>query len=163
MGKISTSMHFKAPVERVFDVFTDLRNAAGRIEGITELEVLTDGPVGRGTRFRETRMMFKKSWTEEMEITDFEPNGAYVVGCESCGSAYATTFRFSPDDGGTRVDLDWEWKPLTFVAKLMSPMGKLMSGSMTKCFEADMNDLRRVIEEGDATPSSSDAPGTSSA
>jgi len=38
-----------------FAYATDLRNAPGRIKAITKLDVLTDGEVRLGTRFRETR------------------------------------------------------------------------------------------------------------
>lgn len=42
-------------------------------------------------------------------------------------------------------------KPLTFFARLMSPLGALMMGPMKKCLLGDLEDLRREIESG-ATP-----------
>ena len=59
------SEHVTAPREVVFEVAADFHNAAElNIQGIDSLEVLTDGPIGVGTRFRETRVMMGKSSTE---------------------------------------------------------------------------------------------------
>ena len=51
---ICLSKTIDAEPAEVFDRITDLHNAAERIEAITHLEVLTEGPIGAGTRFRET-------------------------------------------------------------------------------------------------------------
>ena len=108
--------------------------------------MLTDGPVGPGTKFRETRVMFKREATEEMEVTRYEPGKGYTLECESCGAWFASEFEFSPEGSGTRVDLEMRSRPLTFMAKLMSPIGALMSGTMKKCVEQDIEDVRKVVE-----------------
>jgi hypothetical protein len=133
---------------RTFEAFTDLRRADQRISGIRRLEVLTDGPIRKGTRFRETRIVFNREATEEMEVTDFQPGRSYAVACQSCGMAWSSTFRFSPEAGGTRVELEMNTRPITILARLMSPLGALMAGSVRKCVEQDMNDLRRYLESG---------------
>ena len=67
-----------APIDNVFRVYSDFANAAARIDGIENIEILTDDPIGKGTRFRETRIMFGREYTEEMEITEFEQNKKYI-------------------------------------------------------------------------------------
>jgi len=150
MAKISLSKSLNAPVERVFQAFTDFERAADRIDAIQGLEVLTEGPVGVGTRFRETRIVFKKEATEEMLITGFDAPNSYTVGCESCGAVFETVYRFAPEGPGgaaTRVEVDFVAKPVTLLAKLMSPLSLLMIKSCGKAMEQDMEDLRRVVEE----------------
>lgn len=146
MPSFTVTRRIDAPVERVYAVFTDIESAADNIAGITRLEVLTDGPIGVGTRFRETRLMFKKEATEEFEISEFQPNASYTVTATTCGALWTTTFRFEPDGDGTRVDVEMVITPLTFFAKLMSPLSKLMSGPMLKCLSADLDDLQRLAE-----------------
>lgn len=150
------TMTFDTPIKadpaRTFAVFADFRAADQRVEGIKKLEVLTDGPIGKGTRFRETRIMFNREATEEMEITDFQPGRSYTVTCNSCGVAWNSTFKFEPDGQGTRVRLEMNCKPLTLFAKLMSPLGSLMAGSLRKCIEKDMTDLRTYIESESRKP-----------
>ena len=149
MKPIQLSKHVAAPVARVFETHTDLSRAAERIEGIVRLEILTDGPVGQDTRFRETRVMFKKETTEEMEISHFDAPNSYTVHGESCGTEFETTFRFTPEGDGTRVDMTVVARALTLFAKLMSPLGALMAGSMRKMMDKDLEDLKRATEAQD--------------
>ena len=135
-----------APVERVFEIFADFENASHRIDGIERIEVLTDGAVGKGTRFRETRIMFGKETTEEMEITQFSPNESYLVEAESCGAHFQTDFRFTSEGISTLVEMEISSRPITLFAKLMSPLGFLMAGTMKKCLLDDMKQLKSHCE-----------------
>jgi carbon monoxide dehydrogenase subunit G len=146
MSAVSVSTRVAAPVAEVFALFTDLKNAAGRVKAIKRIELLTNGPVGVGTRFRETRVMFKRDATEEMEITEFEPNRRYTVGANSCGARFTSIFQFRPDGDGTVVTLEINSKPVSLLAKLLSPLAGLMKGMMLKCVQQDLNDLKAVAE-----------------
>jgi hypothetical protein len=144
--KISMTERIIAPQERVFGLFADLDGAPGRIAGITKLERLTVGPVGVGTRWRETRVMFGKEATEEMEFTVFEPPRRYVVEAESHGMHYRSEYQFEPAGGATDVHMTFEGRPLTLGAKLMAPLGLLFAGTAKKCFAQDMADLKVAAE-----------------
>ena len=139
------------PVERVFERFSDLANAADHVSGITNIEFLTDGPVGVGTRFKETRVMFGREATEEMTVTDFQPNQAYTIGCESCGCEYRTEFRFHPHGAGTEVEIEMETRALTLFAKILSPLSRLMAGTVKKCVDQDLEDLKVGLEANAST------------
>lgn len=147
MGRISVTKFIEAPVDRVFEVFTDLPGAPGRISSITKLEVLTDGPIGLGTRFRETRLMFKREATETMEITAFDPPRSYTTVANSCGCLYECTFRFAPQGSGTQVTAEFSWTAQTFFARLMAPLGKLMSSMCMKAFNKDLEELKAHCEQ----------------
>lgn len=147
MAHLTMTRHVNAPVERTFEVFTDLRGSPDRIPEIVSLEVLGEGEIGVGTRFRETRKMYGRNSTEEMEITSFEPGSSYAVECESCGAHFRTEFRFAPSaEGGTDVVLDMEIRPVSLFAKLMSPLSSLMMGSMTSALGKDMDRLKDSVE-----------------
>jgi hypothetical protein len=147
------SKHIDAPVETVFRVFSDLPNAAGRCQGIKKLEMLTPGPVGAGSRFRETRVVFGREATEEMYVSEFQPPHRYDVRCESCGAAYHTMFAFRPDGSGTMVDMTFDIQAISFFAKLMKPLSGLMMGPMKKCMEQDLTDLKKFAEANATSPS----------
>jgi hypothetical protein len=149
MSKIEVKTEIKAPVDRVFSLFTDFGNAADNVDGIAKLELLTSGPIGKGTQFRETRVMFGKEATEEMEITDFQRNKSYRVEAESCGAHYTTNYTFESNGEKTSVNMSFEGKPLTFAAKLLSPAMTLMAKTVRKCLESDMACLKRIAEEPD--------------
>jgi carbon monoxide dehydrogenase subunit G len=146
MAQFSIGKHVEATREEVFAVASDFHNAANNIRGIDELEVLTDGPIGVGTRFRETRVMFGKRSTEEMEITAFNPPEGYTVEADSCGAHYRAEYRFIPDIAGTHLRVTFEARPVTVLAKLMSPLALLMTGPMKKCIDADLEDLKDAAE-----------------
>ena len=146
MAGITLTRQIAAPVDAVYREFTDIANVWEHIEDITKIEMLTDGPLRAGTRFRETRIMFKKPTTEEFEVTAVEPNKRFAMTSESCGCRYDMEPRFTADGDGTRVDFAMSAKPLTFVAKLMTPLGWLMQGMMKKCIAKDFDQLQARVE-----------------
>ena len=119
MQQITASKHFSAPLETVWQVMADLESAAERVQAIVKLEVLTDGPVGLGTRFRETRIMFKKEATEEMEITVWNPPNSYTTEADGCGCHYTTVITCEADGDGTKVTTSMSIVPLTTFGKIM--------------------------------------------
>jgi carbon monoxide dehydrogenase subunit G len=147
MVSVSTSTYFNASPQQVWDVISDFDHVEDRISAITRFEVLTDGPVGVGTRFRETRVMLKREATEEMEITAWDPPNGYATECESCGAQYRTTLACIPDGDGTRVEMTMEARPMSFMAKVMGAvMGRMVMGACRKAFDRDLEDLRAVVE-----------------
>jgi ligand-binding SRPBCC domain-containing protein len=146
MPHFTLSKKIEAPTSAVFSLFADFANVPGRIKTITKIEIVTPGPIGVGTRFKETRMMFGKECTEEMQITGFNPGRSYKITCQSCGAEYRTVFQFKPDGEGTRVDVDFHTRATSVWSKLLAPLGWMMSGMVKKCVNQDLEDLQQVAE-----------------
>lgn len=146
MASVTVETTIRAAPERVFAIATDLPNIAETVSGIESVEVLTEGPVGVGTRWRETRKMYGKTATEEMRVTGFEPPRSFVAEAESHGAHYTTEFRFEPEGLGTRLTLVFGARPLTLAAKVFSVVGVLMAGTVRKALEQDMEDVKRAAE-----------------
>ena len=147
MANITIRKHIDAPHELVFELASDLGRVPDHVQSIEKLELLTPGPIGAGTRFRETRKMFGKESTEELEITAFEPNQGYTIECDSCGAHYRAEYKFVGDISGTHLQLTLDTRAISLFAKLMSPLSFLMVGSMKKMVEADLDDIKKVAEE----------------
>ncbi len=141
--KLSRTVHVHAPQQAVFALAADFPHAAEHVPGIDKIEMLTAGPVGVGTRFRETR---GKMGTETMEVTRFDPPNALTVEAYSCGCRFASTFHFIPEGDATLVRIDIVTEPTTFFAKLLAPLSGLMMGMMGKLIEADLQGIKRVAE-----------------
>ena len=137
----------KAPIEKVFAAMTDFGGHPERIEGIDAVEVLTDGPSGLGTRFRETRTLMGKKATEEMEVTVWEPPHQFDLFAESHGSRYNTLHRLTEEEGVTRVTMTFEATPVTFFAKVMSVLTKPLIKSMVKICMKDLRDVKAAVEK----------------
>lgn len=146
MGRLTLNEQVAAPPDVVFAVASDLPRAAEHISGIERIEMLSPGPVGVGTRWKETRTMFGRSATEELEVAAFDPPHGYTIASESCGAAFECRFSFQPSDGGTLVTLDLEYRPVSMFAKLMSPLSGMMIGSAEKAMRQDLADLKQAAE-----------------
>lgn len=146
MASVTITQRIAAAPERVFALATDFAHAPERIRGIERMEVLTPGPVGVGTRVRETRRMLGKEHTEELEVTAFDPPRSYRVGCVSHGTRYDSELRFEPVEGGTEVAMHFEAVPLTLGARLLSFLARPMLKSVAKECGRDLEDLRVALE-----------------
>lgn len=148
MGNITLTRRVNAPIDRVFAVLTELERAPERISSIKRLEIITPGPVGRGTKFRETRMMFGKEATETMEITDVQPGKSMTISAGSCGAVFTTTFQLSREGSGTLIEQVTSCTPVSLFAKLMTPISMLMMKPMKKMMQRDLDDIAASIERG---------------
>lgn len=146
MPSFTLTRRVEAPIDAVFDVFSDIPRADRMIDDIVRIEMLTTGPVDVGTRWRETRRMFKREATEEMAVTAFERGRSYTVACDACGCEYESTWRFESEGDATLVEFEMGYRPVTFFAKVMSPLGRLMAPMMKKCFEKDFQALKTLAE-----------------
>lgn len=123
MASVTVEREINAPRDDVWAVLTDLDQVAATIRGIQSIEKHTDGPMGVGTKWTETRKMMGKSATETMWVTTFNPPQVYVVEAGSHGTHYRTTISVEPRPGKTTlVKYVFEGRPMTLMTKLMSPM-----------------------------------------
>lgn len=151
MAGYTLSFHYNAPQDRVFDVLTDFEHMAEHIDGIIKLEVLTEGPVGVGLRFHETRKMFGRESTELIEIVEFDPGKSSTASCTSCGATLSWRFDLhSALEGGTDVQFSLNIKPESLFAKLAAPLSGLMMKGLKKSMVQDLEDLRPHIENAAA-------------
>jgi uncharacterized membrane protein len=146
MAQFSVRRTIAAPIEAVFALAADFANAPKHVSGIKRVEMLTDGPVRVGTRFRETRVMFGKEATEEMEVVALTPPHGYVLGSETCGCRYRCEIRLTPAANGTDVVMNFDAQPLTFFAKIMCKLMGFMMKSVSKACEQDLEDLKAAVE-----------------
>lgn len=149
----TATKHFKAPPEIVWEIMSDLENAANRIDAIVKLEILTDGPVGKGTRFKETRIMFKKEATETMEITSWNPPNSYTTEADGCGCHYTSVITCEADGDGTLVTMTFQAEAMSTFGKVMSALtGWMMKSACAKMFDKDLENLKTFVESQAAQP-----------
>lgn len=147
MGVMHLSYDFAAPADRVFESFTDFPTMADRIACIQHIEMLTNDPIGVGTKFSETRTVMGKQATETFQVVEFEPGRKLRLDTESCGVRYESTYTLTPTADGTHIDFAMHTKPLTLYAKIMSPiMGLMMGGMMKKLINQDFLEHKQAVE-----------------
>ena len=74
MGRTTIQRTIDAPVERVFEVISDISNFSKAVPAIVRAEILSEVKSGKGTRFREFRRMGGKEVSAELEVTEFVAN-----------------------------------------------------------------------------------------
>jgi hypothetical protein len=148
MFQVFASMDVQASLDKTFHIFTDFQTSPQYIKGIQSLEILTPGVIGKGMRFRETRIMFGRPATEEMEITQFSPLQKITISAFSHGTQYHTTYTFSLlSENSTRVEMVFQGIPHTTFSKVMGKLcGWMMTGSLKQALMNDMKDLKQVAE-----------------
>ena len=144
--QISTHVHIQAPADDIFRRILAVETWPDYIRDIKKIEVLTPGPVGLGTRFRETRLMFGQDATEDMEIAEIDPPKYILLTAESHGTRYRAEHILTPDSGGTRVELIFGGQPVSLGAKLMSWLSWLLSNSIKTALAKDLQDLKAACE-----------------
>ncbi|HEX5797375.1 MAG TPA: SRPBCC family protein [Candidatus Saccharimonadales bacterium] len=144
--KIVVDIDIKAPVENVYKIFSDIKNAEKNIKNIQKIEILKSTKDFVGTRWKETRTEFGKSDTIEMWVSDAKSNKFYEVESEAHGTKYLSRYDFESTKQSTKVTLTFEGQPQTLGAKLMSVMMVFFAGATKKLFLKDMLDLKKILE-----------------
>ena len=144
--KIIVEESINAPINKVFEAFSDVSNIENRISGIKKVEILSKTKSGLGTKWRETREFFGKEATEDMEITLFESPSRYEIDAASHGSKYHSDITFAEENGETIVRQIFSATPVSILAKLMTPIAFIFRGSTKKALQADFQDLKKCLE-----------------
>ncbi len=108
------------PVRRVFAAMADVRNRPIWQENTRDVELLTEGAPGVGTRWRET---MKGIGTYEAEVVAFEPDRLWIEAADLEAGHGRIEVRFAPDgelEDATRLVIMVEMS-LRGTKKLMEP------------------------------------------
>lgn len=148
MPAVSVSREVAAPAERTWSVATDLDRAEHVLSAVIAVERLDGaGACSVGTRWRETRRMFGREATEEMEVTAIEPGRAYTVEAESHGAHYVSTLTVEPMGERSRIEMTFDGRPTGRVARILAAtVGRLAAGATRKALTQDLADIAAAAE-----------------
>ncbi len=156
MRQLTVSGTIDAPPERIWGIVTDLDGWVATISGIERVERLDGGTdFAVGTRWKETRTLFGKQATEEIEVVDVEPGRSYTTAAESAGVRYRSTVRVEPSGSGGRLTMGFAAEPQGLVGRLLgATLGRAFEGATRKALERDLADITAAAEARAATPAS---------
>lgn len=146
MAQATMSVVIARPVADVFRVLTDPtlapRWAANAIKG----ELLTDGPVGVGSRRRAVvKGILGRPIESVMEVTEFERDQALGLRLISAswGGTGRTRYTLTPEgEATTRIDWMWEMQP----GGLLKPFDRPFMAMFKRLFQRDLENLRAMME-----------------
>ncbi|MFK0003844.1 SRPBCC family protein [Paenarthrobacter sp. NPDC090520] len=145
----SLTQHVNASPEKVWAVISDIPGSAGTISGIDAIQMLTDGPYGEGTRWKETRTMMGRQETVEMWVSHTDPPRSTTVKALQGGADYTTRFALNGRDGGTDITLTFGAEILkpTLLSKItMALFGKIGMSVTRKALAKDLAEIAAKAE-----------------
>lgn len=108
MSRVRGTLDIARPVEDVFDFVADQRNEPSYNPKMTASAMLTDGPIGVGTRFAATVLSRGKPLLVTIDVTGFDRPRRISSRSVMPGATVEGHLKFEPMPGGTR--LSWDWK-----------------------------------------------------
>ena len=148
MIQVEVSTVINRPVHEVFAFVSDHRNDVRWQDGLLEVRVTPDGPVGLGSQVVEVRKFMGRRIESTGVITEYIPNQksarktvagpADVQGYVACAAV----------EGGTRVTQHMEMRSAGFFA-VAEP---LMAGGLRRSLEKNFGDLKDLLESGALLP-----------
>ena len=152
MAKVKVSTDVKAPVERVFELFTDIQHAAENVSSIKKIEIMSTGPFNLGYRWTETREVMGRLDDATMEVSAFERNRSYTIthykgGVLGKGVRIDSVFTFEPVPAGTRVSIEFDLHPDGLPPGILLPLEWAIGGKVRHVLSDDLGDLKTAVEK----------------
>lgn len=110
------------PISEVFDFISDLRNGPKMNEDILSVEKLTEGPIGVGSKFKETKVIRGRNTEAMIEVVLFEANKAFSAQSEVNGLKVTYHYQLSEGNNGTIVKFQCELKTSGLIMTLTKPL-----------------------------------------
>ena len=151
MSTVAVTRLVEAPVREVWRVFTDLRSRCEWLSTVTEVELMTSGPFGSGTVWRETRTMADGAEiTEEFLVRECVVPERFVVESPGIGADYRMTYTFVPVTegrhvGATMVTVVQDGTPTAPAGRFLALVfGGLAARTVEGALRRDLDDLAAV-------------------
>jgi carbon monoxide dehydrogenase subunit G len=145
----SLTQHIHASPQKVWSVISDIPGSAATLSGIDSIQMLSDGPYGEGTRWKETRTMMGRSETVEMWVAQADPPRSTTVKALQGGADYTSRFSLAERDGGTDLTLTFGAdvvKPTALSKISMALFGKIGMSMTRKALSKDLAEIAAKAE-----------------
>ena len=142
MIKFKNSVTIKRPLPDVFAFVSNFENMPKWNYYVTEVDKLTDGPVGEGTTYHQIR----KTDEQDIQVVEFEHNRLVAIKTLPPERSLQMRFQLEPIDGGTR--LTDEWKLETGVP---GPFAWFAARKVKLAVSENLRKLKALLEMGHVT------------
>ena len=134
-----------APIERVWQVLTDMDSQPRWMHDMKAVRILTPPPVGVGTRAEGDIRIFCIQVLDPITITAFEPPHRFAVRHEGRFKGHGVVEHERGADGSSTI-VGWVE---TIVPPYLPYLGSLILAPILRwIFQADLASLRELIESG---------------
>ena len=149
MIRIEQSTTIQKEPREVFDFLANVANLPKWQAGTVKSELITAPPLATGSRFIEVVRLGPWKLDTTCVVTELKMPEVFAFEAMSKPIDYAGSFRLSPEAGGTRVSL----RAVAHLKGLWRLMEPVLAGDLRKESRTELENLRRLIEEGEPQPS----------
>jgi carbon monoxide dehydrogenase subunit G len=145
----SLTQHANASPEKVWAVISDIPGSAATLSGVESIQMVSEGPYGEGTRWKETRSMMGRRETVEMWVSQTDPPRSTTVKALQGGADYTSRFTLSERDGGTDLTLAFGaevLKPTVLSRVMMALFGRIGMSITRKALAKDLAEIAAKAE-----------------
>jgi hypothetical protein len=151
VAQIEGEIVIERPVEEVFDFVADERHEPLFNPRMVHAELISEGPIGPGTRFRTELQTMGRTMPMTVEFTAYER--PWRLGSVTRSSMMETegalTFESAP--GGTRMRWSWDVRPRGAL-KLMAPFVGMIGRGQERRIWASLKRLLETQPEAGCAP-----------
>lgn len=147
--QLEVSRHTSASPDEAWAVLTDVEGSVEHLSAVTAVQRLDDiEGFGVGSRWRETREMFGREASEELEVTAVEEGRSYTVEADNRGTHYTSVVTVEPDGAGSRITMTFgaEQSSGRFGRLVARTVGKAFEGATRKALQQDLDDVAAAAE-----------------
>lgn len=146
---IQADILIEAPKEKVWKIITDIEGSVDVISGIKEIDILEKSSNGLiGLKWEETRIMFGKTATEIMWITEAEENGYYQTRAEHPNVVYISKLSLTEEGSQTRLTMEFKAQISSLGTRIMSAvMGLFFNKATRNAIQQDLVDIKAAAEK----------------
>jgi hypothetical protein len=142
--EFSASVDVKATPERGFDYFADYRHVAGVLEGVTRWRPIGARTRGEGARYDVEMVQFGVPLRNVLRLNRWRRPQAIGWESESGLIKQEGGFRFSPIEGGVRIDLRIAYEPpASFVG---AAVARRFDSAVRSRLEQALTRIKEVLE-----------------
>lgn len=137
-------VYIDASVETVFKAASDFNNSVFIMDNVVGIEMLTEGPVQKGTKVKEVREVRGRTIESILVFTEYVANQKYSVKSENNGIFIEYHYSFHPQESGTVVNFEGFIRTKGFKNTLLKPF---VTAFIKKEDGDHLNKLKEFIEQ----------------
>ena len=145
MARFSHSIEVVQPLEAVFPWLLEEDKVPRWMSHVEEYRQLGDGPLGVGSRLRQTIELSDSRVSFELEVLRYEPPREAEARFATNGVEVVNVYTCEPAGAGTRVTQAMDAKPTSLSARVLIPV---VRPRLERKLTEDLERLRAVLEAG---------------
>lgn len=141
--RVTESIRVERPPEDVWAVVSDLGTHTRWRPALVEFRQVSDGPLAVGSRIHEVLRWRRRRIELEDVVTALEPGRRFALRGGWKAAEFELDLRLEPEDGGTRVTMDWPLRPKSLLLRLAAPF---IGGAMRRATREELGLLKALVE-----------------